>query len=259
MQCPKCGNDLLPAKDGGGFCQTCSEFFPSEPFNIHDEKGRALPRGERLVSLLPKLPSTLALMLDEYIHEVDHYQALHRMCGALEITARFLTAVALADVWGRRVSPDAEFPEELLKKLLQHLERPTLASWRDLLEAAIGVLPGGKGRKECLLPQLPDYVQKFATALGGGKADPLEKLLPMRNELAHGGRLSDERVKEFIDTHTERFEDLMNGLGFLSEDAGVMLVASPVKGPALLLRGVSTSATAFNRSQHPRRLSASRA
>jgi tetratricopeptide (TPR) repeat protein len=27
MRCPNCSNDLLPAKDGGGFCAQCAEFF----------------------------------------------------------------------------------------------------------------------------------------------------------------------------------------------------------------------------------------
>ncbi|MBM3500950.1 MAG: NACHT domain-containing protein, partial [Armatimonadetes bacterium] len=182
--------------------------------------------------------------------EADEYLALHRMCGALEIAARFLTVAALTEVWQRRVSPEDGFPEALVKQLLQHLERPRLGSWRVLLEAAVAALPGKK-QKECTVQGLPEYVRRFGEALGGSGADPLQKLLPMRNVLAHGGRLSEEKIQEFLVAHTERFEALMAGLEFLSEEAGVALVASPAEGPARLLRGLPPEYPAFNRSSLP--------
>jgi len=248
MNCPECGKEMTLL---GNFWICVNHTQPITLPVTEQPTHPLLPRGERLVPLIPKLPSTIALTLDEYTREDDDYQALHIMCGTLEITARFLTVIALADVWERRVSPDGDFPDGLLKHLLQHLERPTLGSWRVLLEEAINALPGKKKRKECLLPGLPDYAKKFTGELGGGKANPLEKLLPMRNELAHGGRISDDRVKEFLEAHTDRFDDLMNGLEFLSEDAEVALVASPAEEPALLLRGLPATKTEFDRSQLP--------
>jgi hypothetical protein len=194
------------------------------------------------------------VVLDEYTREADDYRALHRICSCLEITIRFLAVVILAELWERRASGQAEFPVKFLEVLIRHLERPTLGGWRTLILAALNALPGKPGRKECLLPELPAYVSKFTTALGGGKRDPrdpLKKLLPMRNLLAHNGRISDEVVQKLLSAHAQRFEVLMAGLRFLSEEKGVTLVASPSKGPARLLRGPSDRGEKFDRSRLP--------
>jgi len=244
MDCP---NGHGPMVQVGRFwlCGECGHQMPAESPD-GAPSGAALARGGGLSPLPPALPSTLVLVLDEYVRETDDYLALHRVCSALEIVARFLTVVALTDVWQRRVSREDSFPEALVKQLLQHLERPTLGSWRVLLEAAVAALPD-----ESAVPGLAEYVRQFAEALGGANADPLRKLLPMRNVLAHGGRLSDEKVQELLTAHTERFQELMAGLEFLSEAAGVALVASPAEGPARLLRGLPPEYCEFDRSTLP--------
>ena len=98
---------------------------------------------------------------------------------------------------------------------------------------------------------MPGYVNIFSRELGGGKEAALQKLLPMRNLLAHGGRISDEMVTQLLYAHAERFEQLMSGLTFLSEDAGIHLVALPAEGTARLLRGLAASDEPYNRSQLP--------
>src|SRR5262245_44846391 len=82
-----------------------------------------------LATLAGQLPTTLALALQEYLHEAQPYLRLHALCSLLEITARFLTTVALADVIRQR-PPTSPFPEPLITTFLAHLERPTLGSWR---------------------------------------------------------------------------------------------------------------------------------
>ncbi len=208
-------------------------------------------RSHTLSELVPQLPSTLAIVLDSYNRQVDDYQALHQMCGALEITARFLSIVVLAEVWSRHAGDEESFPEILVQQLVQHLERPTLGSWRVLLAAAVEALPGEKKHKQCMLPQLPTYASEFVTSLGSGKGDPRKKLLPMRNLIAHGGRLSDKMVSELVEGHAKRFEALLSDLAFVSADSGVLLIASPSRGPACCLRGPSTISTPFDRTLLP--------
>ncbi|MBM3498891.1 MAG: ATP-binding protein [Armatimonadetes bacterium] len=239
MDCPN-GHGAMVAGRRYCVCEECRHRVPLGPVEP------VLVRAPSLGALLPSLPSTVALVLDEYAREADDYLALHRMSGALEIVARFLTVAALTDVWQRRVCPEDGFPEALVTQLLQHLERPTLGSWRVLVEAAVAAAPG-----EGTVPGLAGYVRRFADALGGANADPLQELLPMRNALAHGGRLSETRVQEFLAAHAERFEELMAGLEFLSEEAGVALVASPAEGPARLLRGLPPEYPEFDRSTLP--------
>jgi len=210
-----------------------------------------IPRSAALDALAPRLPSTLALVIAEYNQQPDDYRALHQMCHALEITTRFLTVVVLAELWTRRAHPQADFPEPLLTEILRNFERPTLGGWRGLLEAAVKALPGTQGREECLVPQLPAYSRKFTAALGGNNKDPLQRLLPMRNLLAHAGRVSDEMVAQLLGAHQRRFEELIAELTFLTEDQGVTLVALPQKDPARLLRGASGSGESIDRSQLP--------
>src|SRR5262245_32400037 len=127
MLCPLCAGPMTAV---GKFwtCGDCGHSQPAAPERV---------RSPGLAALVPQLPATVASVLAESNRQLDASHALHSLCGALEITARFLTAVALADVRARRA-----FPEPLVKQLLQHLERPTLASWRVLLAAAVEALPG---------------------------------------------------------------------------------------------------------------------
>ena len=246
MQCPTCKRDIEMAQDGsGGFCLSCRQFFSSSVIPAGPET--IVHRGAQLVHLIDRLPSTLSLMLSEYIQEKDDYLALHRICGPMEIVARFLTVILLAEVWERQPGPEKDFPERLLKNLDRCFKRPTLGDWRVLLGEAVQALPDGRHRKVCLLAKLPGYIDKFAEELGVAKDGPLDKLLPMRNELAHSGRLSDDRVKEFLEAHAPRFEALMLGLAFLSADQGVQLVASPAQGPARVLCGWPSTGQEFNR------------
>ena len=143
MRCPKCDHDLLPAKNDAGFCVTCQELFSKEQigsvthvFVSSKRSESSVTRGSNLLPLIPKLPSTLAIMLDEYVRETNDYIALHAMCAALEMTARFLTIVALSDVW-RQIPPNGDFSEKLIEQLCKSLTNPTLGAWKYLLAAAI--------------------------------------------------------------------------------------------------------------------------
>ncbi len=250
MKCPHCHRDLEMAKDdSGGFCLACSQFFPSAA--LPPAPDEIIPRGAPLLALIPRLPSTLALMLSEYVHEQHDYLALHRICGALEITARFLMVILLAEVWERRPGPEDDFPERLLKNLVQYFKRPTLGHWRVLLAEAVQALPDVEGGKDCLVPELPAYVQRFVDELGAAGQDSLDRLLPMRNELVHSGRLSDDRVTALLKAHASFFESLMLGLAFLASDQGVQLVASPADGPGRLLCGWPPTGVEFNRARLP--------
>ena len=257
MQCPNCGHDLLPAKNDAGFCAACQELFSKEQIDratqvIAGSKPSESPvsRGANLLPLIPKLPSTLAIMLDEYVRETNDYIALHAMCATLEMTARFLTIVVLADVW-RHIPPNGDFSERLIEQLSKSLTNPTLGAWKYLLTAAIKELPDAEASKVCFLPELPAYAKRFDDELGGGKDAPEQKLLAMRNQLAHGGRISEEMTTRFLQAHSKRFEKLMLGLAFLADDQGVKLVASPAAGRARWLRGLPDAWKDFNRADLP--------
>jgi hypothetical protein len=120
-----------------------------------------------------------------------------------------------------------------------------------LLQETVKAIPENKGKKQSLLADLVPYAEKFILALGASKDNPAKKFLPMRNLLAHGGRLSDEMVGHYLKIHTESYEKLLAGLSFLSVEQGVKLVASPPSGPAWQLQGWPLVQTEFDRSLLP--------
>ncbi len=254
MKCLKCGSELELFK---GKKYVCSNEDCDFSVSKAEADSQGVGRGKGLLPLIPKLPSTLAIMLDEYVHEENDYIALHRICGALEITVRFLIAVTLADVRRQHSAPDEDFPESLLKKIYGPIQRPTLGMARELLRAAVNALPGEAKQKNCLLPQLLGYAGTFIQALSDPEKEPLKELLTMRNLLAHGGRLSDDMVTKLLKAHEKRFEELMCGLTFLSEDAGVKLVALSVEGDGFVLCGLAETGVkagrwpVYERSQLP--------
>jgi tetratricopeptide (TPR) repeat protein len=204
-------------------------------------------RGAALQSLIAHLPSTLAMVLDDYVHEVDDYRALHDMCAALEIIARFLFIVLIAELRARLASSGSDFPEPFARQLLQQFERPTLGSWRSLVDAAVDALAGA----DCRVQEAPIFARKFVAALGAARDDPFQKLLPMRNLVAHNQRTTDQTVSKLLEAHTTSFENLVLHLAFLRDDAGITLIACPSTGPARLLRGLSAEGREFDRSQLP--------
>jgi len=98
-RCEKCGENWSD-EDAARNKHRCFRNCDGKLILLKTELEIGVARGECLIELIPRLPSTIALVLDEYVREQGDYQALHRMCGALEITARFLTFMILADIWG---------------------------------------------------------------------------------------------------------------------------------------------------------------
>src|SRR3954470_21939522 len=95
---------------------------------------REVVRSTDLEPLVAHLPSTLAIVINDYIRETDNYRALHEMCAILEIMARFIFIVLFIELRTRLVRSGGDLPEPLLRQLLQQFERPTLGSWRSLVE-----------------------------------------------------------------------------------------------------------------------------
>ena len=95
------------------------------------------------------------------------------------------------------------------------------------------------------------YTKQFTDALGSNTADPFVKLLPMRNLLAHNGRLSNTAASRLLQAHTMGFERLVAGLDFLTSESGVALIASPSGGTVRLLRGPAWHGEEFDPAKLP--------
>ena len=225
LRCPKCRKEM---KRGEKFwiCENHPEpvFVPIEtvpPPSVH-------PFSE----LCAVLPTPIAFVLDEFFREGNPFIALWRMVDTAEIITRFFTITALSDILRQK----GEFPEPVQEALTEKLERPTFGAWKELLAIAIDNLPKERGQTRCFVSELPSFVRdKWLPALGSGEDKPEEKLIALRNLIAHAGRLSDEKAQELLNAHRQRFESLAKELSFL---ANYDLIACTKEGQIVWLKGL---------------------
>jgi len=224
-RCPKCGKEM--ARHGNfWFCGEHTEpvFIPIEhPFS----------------DLCASLPTPIAFVLDEFFRESNPFIALWRMVDAAEIITRFFTITVLSDILRQK----GEFPQPVKIALTEKLERPTFGAWKDLLAIAIDNLPKEKGQTRCFVFELPSFVRgKWLPALGSGEDKPEEKLIALRNFIAHAGRLPDEKAQELLSAHRQRFESLVNELSFLSN---YDLITCTKEGQIVWLKGLPNADGTF--------------
>jgi tetratricopeptide (TPR) repeat protein len=178
-------------------------------------------------------------MLDEFFREGNPFVALWRMVDAAEIITRFFTITALSDILRQK----GEFPEPVQDALTEKLERPTFGAWKELLAIAIDNLPKERGQTRCFVSELPSFVRdKWLPALGSGEDKPEEKLIALRNLIAHAGRLPDEKAQELLNAHRQRFESLAKELSFL---ANYDLIACTKEGQIVWLKGLPDADSSF--------------
>jgi DNA polymerase III delta prime subunit len=191
------------------------------------------------------LPTPIAFVLDEFFREVNPFVALWRMVDAAEIITRFFTITALSDILRQK----GEFPEPVQDALTDKLERPTFGAWKELLSIAIDNLPKERGQTRCFVSELPSFVRdKWLPALGSGEDKPEEKLIALRNLIAHAGRLPDEKAQELLNAHRQRFESLTKELSFL---ANYDLIACTKEGQIVWLKGLPDADGSFPKYDRP--------
>ena len=144
---------------------------------------------------LARLPSLLAIPLQEYRAERHFVMRLQRLCDAAEHLTRFCAIVTLAEL--RRRSNDRPLPDLLLRELRPQIERPTFGKWRGILEALVKTISRNEG---LVLPELPGFItQQLLPRLDGGDSEPSEtSLLTLRNLLVHGGGMTQDQAKYFL-------------------------------------------------------------
>ena len=178
----------------------------SEPRTLPVER----PPPER-VPIVEVLPTPLALPVAEYLGESNPFIALHRLTDAAELITRFFAIVLLSDVRQRFV----DFPSSLKRELTEKFVRPSFGAWRDFVTAALRALQ--EETHPCFLAELPHYWRElWESWIGKNDGDPESEILPLRNLLAHSGRLSDRAAADLLDHHRVYFEEKLDRLSFLT-------------------------------------------
>ncbi len=78
-----------------------------------------------LTDLIPRLPTSLARPLDEYLKESEPKFKLWDACDAVEDLLRLLVFLGIGELCRMR----GELPDDLRRDLCQVIELPTLGNW----------------------------------------------------------------------------------------------------------------------------------
>jgi WD40 repeat protein len=157
------------------------------------------------------LPSVLALPLGEYADEHDPLLRLWHLCDATELTLRLLAALAIAD-WNRGTEG---LPSKLRADLASRIEQPTLGKWRGMVLALTNKAPAATPLPQ-LYPFVADRFDPMLRGTGTGADGIEDSVLALRNRLAHGGGMSRAMAATLLDAHAHRFEEAIEGLGWLA-------------------------------------------
>jgi tetratricopeptide (TPR) repeat protein len=188
---------------------------------------------------LQRWPHVLAVPLAEYARESVPYVKLHRLTDAAETLTRFCTVVALGDLHDR--NPQQGFPEAVRQELQGKLDRPTFGAWRDLLRATVEALPYRGSRRRGVLAEMSAFVEQRLLPL-------LADIIPLRNRLAHCGRLTEAEERGFLEGkpplkgYPERLQKLLTGTTPFTQ---MQVVGSAEVGQAFLLHGVPAPGQSF--------------
>ena len=143
------------------------------------------------------LPTYLAAPLAALLAEPNPRVRLHWLVDCAEIAVRWSVAVTLAQVVQAHAGT---LPERLVRRLREHIERPTLGRWLGMLAALSHPRPATG------LPA-PGFFDLYAGAFAprfrpeghGGTLDT--SLLLLRNHLAHGAGLPTTAARSLLETH----------------------------------------------------------
>lgn len=201
-----------------------------------------------LVALASDLPFPLALVVCEYLKETNPFIKLHRLIDAADLLTRFTAIIMLSDL----LRQCSSFPSPLRLALLEDIERPTFGVWKNLLRLACDNLPKQEGKCICFVPECPVFInESLLPLLGSNEGDAERKIIPLRNLLAHQGRLSDTKAQRFLSLHQQPFESLLTGLAFLSD---FDLLACEADGRVVSLRGIPKMEGSFPAAEPPAEL-----
>lgn len=202
MLCPQC-NQAMTAGQRVWMCEECGYRAALAP----DES-----TAPKVVPGLQRLPSLLAITLREYATETGQpVLQLHRLCDAIEVITRFCTIAALGEL--RRQVRGAPLPDGLVPILRNHIERPTLGRWKELLGAVVMhidpmgalVVPELLGFvRDDLVPGLetgpaPTQAAPQTSKTTAGRRRGGEGLIDLRNTLVHGGAMPRAEASFYLD------------------------------------------------------------
>lgn len=229
-ECPACLERVLDP----GSCPGCGRLV-KPTWKMCPECKTALSSGT--TARFESLPSLLAIPLADYFEESSEREPklkLWHACDAIELLLRLLVMIGLADL--RR---QGELPPELVNELRDRVEKPTLGRWRGMAEALAKRLDA----ETATIPELADFVLGELVPFLTGSTNPPtpeSSFSALRNQLAHGGGVTQEYARRLLSHWAAPFEAVITKAGFLSRATLVVRMADGTFGA---LRGKASQPT----------------
>jgi len=177
-----------------------------EKFYVCGTCGHTIPLADLLQ--VEHLPSFLALPWMAFEREQHPRVRLHRLVDCVELTTRFLVAIAFAE-W-RALHSGVPLPKELAAKLQEHkIGRPSFGDWANILQALVSRLDV---TAPLVVPQLLDFVKNHLFPLLD-----TDKLIRFRNNLVHGGSLAFNDMDAYLKRYEPRLQALLRELSFFAD------------------------------------------
>lgn len=215
--CPHHPEQALEVVSSGWFCAACGRLVSTPALDV------------AVIDVASeRLPSTLALLLDDIQRETHPAVRLQRMCDLTEMLLRLCVSIAAAE------RLDA-LPAEILGRI-RTITRPTLGAWLDIALALTAAPPPGM----TVIPELAEAVRGPIQHLlhgppAGESASAGAPLFDLRNRLAHGAGVSVAALAHHVAPCGLRLATTLRELRWLEDIALVALgpdgVVSALVGP----------------------------
>lgn len=169
----------------------------------------------------------------------DHPRVkLHWLTDTAELAVRWAVSVTLAEIL---FANDMKLPAKLAKQIRDNVERPTLGRWLGVLRELSQNAPS---EPVMGMAAFKLYEETFETLFAGGnRGGTLENsLLVLRNQIAHGGGMSQTHAEELLGLHMPLIESLLHAVIDATGHAQIIAVESH---EAHLLQGVSPQTIEF--------------
>ena len=218
MKCPTCSHDM---QAGAKFCPECGQ---RQPVTTVPPSAPA--------SALEALPFFLAAPLAEYFEtSTDRHPKLKLWdaCDAVEMLLRLIVMIGVAEH-----QRSGGMPEDLLQELRQRVERPTLGQWRRMAEDLFRSIP----QEDATFPELKAFlIGDLLPFLGDAREQsPETSFNALRNQLAHGGGLTEANARMMLTRWAGPFEAFLEKTSFLGLSSLAVRMADnsfgEIRGPS---------------------------
>lgn len=168
---------------------------------------------------LAELPSILAIPLHDYQTETNPVLRLWHACDAVELALRLAVMLGVAELASK-----GPLTEDLRIRLRRPIEEPTLGRWKGMALDVVKRLPEHDG----FCPALRSLVETIIVPLLDGSAGtrtPETSLSSLRNQLAHGGGVTQKVAVRLLAAWDPRLQSFSAALAPFAASAFVVRTA----------------------------------